>query len=268
MSRPQMPIRMNRRAVLPMQSRSQKVLLHSRALAGLAAACVVASAALASCGGAAAPRRPPPDPAAAFRPKDGTYRYSTRGFESVDALLGARHRYPDTTSIQVSRSSCGYAERWIARRERHTQFDYCVSSDGSRRLNAINDYHEFFGYPEDQRYQCSGARVAALAKVARGFSWTDRCRSRTTLLVLKGKVLGRALLHSARGRIKAVHLYVVARSKGHSAGRTTYNTWLEVPGGLLVQRDVTGSATTGTPAGRVHSEERYRLKLAAGPSGH
>jgi len=229
------------------------------------AATLIAALTIAACGSDDPDEPPPPNPRTAFEPAPGRYSYATRGFETVDALLGSRHSYPPRTRTTVAHKACGYTERWLPRRERRLQFDYCVTADGSRRLKAVDDIHEFFGYPEALHYVCKGEPVPALARVKIGFRWTDRCKARTTSLVLRGKVLRRSTLNIKGTEVPTVLLRVEARSRGKATGRNVNNSWLAVPSGLLVRRSVRGTATTRTPIGNVNSKERFRMELDAPP---
>jgi hypothetical protein len=203
----------------------------------------------------AGPALPPNQPA------PGAYRYSTSGFETVDALLGARHNYAKQTRVRVATRPCGYTERWFPRRERWVQFGYCVAADGARRLRQINDFHEFFGYPVTRNYRCKGASVPSLESVQAGFSWTDRCHAKSTSLILHGRIVGRRKIDVEGAAVDTVHLKVVARSRGRSTGTSVNDYWLAMNNGLLVRRIVHGDAATRTPIGKVRSSESYRLRL-------
>jgi hypothetical protein len=230
-----------------------------RAALGLAAATVMVS--LASCGSSSQPQKPPPDPRIAFEPTPGSYEYATKGFEKIDALLGARHVYPATTKVRVALRPCGYSERWNASSERWTRFDYCVSANGSRRLDALADFHEFFGYPEALNYRCSGGAIPPLVAVRKGFRWTNRCAGGSTDLVLRGKVVGHETIEVGSDSVAAVHLRIASRSEGKATGSATNDSWLAESNGLLVRRSVSGKATTRSPVGKVGSQERLKMRL-------
>jgi hypothetical protein len=51
-------------------------------------------------------------------PEPGVYVYASRGFDSVDALTGARHDYPAQTTVTVTTEGCGVRVRWNTVRER------------------------------------------------------------------------------------------------------------------------------------------------------
>lgn len=229
-------------------------------ISGLVLAPIAIVASIAGCG-SKDPVRPPASTQAPFQPPVGTYSYATSGQERADLLLGVRNRYPALTRVRVTRRPCGYSERWIANQGRWMQLDYCVGTDGSRRLEGLIDFHEFLGYPVTLSYRCEGASIPNLARVRRGFSWTDRCTARTTSLVLHGSVAGRKRIEVDGVTFDAVRLRVVARMRGRNEGRISSDYWLSARDGLLLRRTVAGNAKTKTPVGKVVSRERFRLSL-------
>lgn len=45
-------------------------------------------------------------------PEPGVYLYESSGFDSVDALTGARHDYPAQTTVTITTEGCGVRVRW------------------------------------------------------------------------------------------------------------------------------------------------------------
>ena len=54
-------------------------------------------------------------------PAPGVYTYATTGRESIDALDGRSHRYPEVSTITVTHEECGAVLRWRPLRERWTR---------------------------------------------------------------------------------------------------------------------------------------------------
>ena len=80
----------------------------------------------------------------------GVYQYATTGFDSVDALTGARHDYPNITTITVVPYGCGVRLRWDIAVERWDSWDWCLDGDALRQTGWVG-YHEFFGTPGRER---------------------------------------------------------------------------------------------------------------------
>ena len=63
----------------------------------------------------------------------------------------ARHDYPSPSTVTVARTGCGVSERWEPRPERSAEWRFCLDA-GRWRLDALLDYHEFFGQAVRQEF--------------------------------------------------------------------------------------------------------------------
>ena len=172
-----------------------------------------------------------------------TFAYTTRGFEEVDALGGARHDYPATTRITLRRSGCGHLLVWRPLRDRSTGYELC-----GRELRSIREVHEFFGRRDERTYRC-----AAGSTLTRGY----RCTARGTVEVARGGVVG---VEGAGGG-HAVHVRLTTRSSGDVEGTGTRDFWLRRRDGFPVSLAATNANSTASMLGRVHYRERYALDL-------
>ena len=55
----------------------------------------------------------------------GLYVYATTGYETTDALAGARHDYPAETYLTIQPGGCGTLVRWQPLEQRYEEWDYC-----------------------------------------------------------------------------------------------------------------------------------------------
>ncbi len=160
---------------------------------------------------------------------EGVYLYRTSGEESVDALRGAHHTYPATTTITVARTACGLRLTWRALETRSDAWTICGG-----RIQQIDEVHTFFGSRDETIYVCHGSLA---------------CRSGrgrlTGTLVSKGGSL------ALRGRIT-----------GGDSGTETI-VWRFGHGG--VPERVTLESSTSRPLfiGRVRYRERAELRLSS-----
>jgi hypothetical protein len=92
-------------------------------------------------------------------PAPGVYRYRTVGHESIDALGGATHHYPEETTITVTREGCGVHLRWDALAERRDEWRLCVTPRGIELQPTGLQYHEFFGSADSEDVVCDRAIV-------------------------------------------------------------------------------------------------------------
>ena len=148
----------------------------SRRWLAAGAAAVVAAATLAAIGGWHLLRRDDVEPAtvadavASFRAQQasaaatghpatpiptGVYVYETDGFEQTDALGGATHRYPSTSTISVTGHPCGVLLRWDVLDGRSTTWQLCLGSDGWTQ-KVRDERHTFFGIGDQTTYRCPG----------------------------------------------------------------------------------------------------------------
>ena len=87
---------------------------------------------------------------------EGVYLFTTRGEESLDALGGAHHRYPATTSVTAARVPCGMRLHWEALQGRSTTWTLCATRLGIE-LRASEEVHRFFGQSDRTTYDCEGS---------------------------------------------------------------------------------------------------------------
>ena len=86
----------------------------------------------------------------------GVYVYATTGAESVDALGGDAHSYPNPTTMTVTATQCGYEMSWIPVSGRSDVTDVCRDGAGLTNTTTANA-HEFFHMSEAEHFVCDGA---------------------------------------------------------------------------------------------------------------
>ncbi|MEQ1874591.1 MAG: hypothetical protein ABL953_12775 [Ilumatobacteraceae bacterium] len=98
-------------------------------------------------------------PEAQTLPLTGVYRYATVGRESIDALDGAEHVYPDETTITFATVGCGVEMRWDALVERRDIWNLCVTDAGIELQPNGDAYHVFFEQEEIEPIECDRSVV-------------------------------------------------------------------------------------------------------------
>jgi hypothetical protein len=213
---------------------------------------------IAGCGSDNSP--PGSAPAGEAVQKPGAYTYATRGFDRVSAVLPSRHDYPAETTVTVSRSGCGIAERWDALPERWSVSRFCI--DGRRwRLRSIIDYHEFFGQSVREQYDCTGPLIPRPDLVRKGLRWTDRCTSQQGTATVRGSALGTRVLEVDGKKVTTGVFRLRARLRGSIQGVNVTDSWLLRTTGLLVRREVTSTTVVDSQVGPVDGREHYSLML-------
>ncbi len=221
-------------------------------------ALAVAALWLTACGGSGDRAEPNPDRPTAQ--PEGDYSYMTSGFERLSAVVASQHDYPRVSTVTVSQTGCGFAERWEPRPERSSEWRFCV--DGARwRLVLLLDYHEFFGQPVTQRFTCRGRFVPRPPTVAIGFRWTDRCRGAGSRVTVRYEAVREQPIKVAGQPVKTVFVRARARLRGRIQGVNRLDSWLSRKNGLLVRRLVRSDTAIDSPFGKVKDRERYVLEL-------
>ena len=87
-------------------------------------------------------------------PNPGVYLYRTTGFESIDAVGGSRHDYPEQTTITVVRQGCGVMLTWDVLQERSDMWNLCVEDEGIALTTEGLAFHQFFGQSRTEPLTC------------------------------------------------------------------------------------------------------------------
>ena len=196
-------------------------------------------------------------------PQPGVYVYATTGDESVDALTGAHHTYPEQTTISVVASGCGVRLRWAPLVERYEEWDVCPTPDGGLVTTGYTSYHTFFNQVEDDHYVCPAGTVYLPATPVPGSTWTVSCTHENTLDTTVWTVVGREPVVVGGVTVDAVHVHGTDGSTDPdgSTTQTTIDVWLRPSDGLTLKRLEDGSSTTKSPIGDVHYREHIELQL-------
>ena len=189
----------------------------------------------------------------------GVYQYATSGFDGVDALTGARHDYPEITTITVVPYGCGVRVRWDIAVERWDSWDWCLDDDGLRQTGWVG-YHEFFGTPGENDYTCDGDPRPLDAPA--GTTWTMTCRmAERTTTSFTGTVIERTTLPVAGTEIPVLHLRYEVDVVGESTGHQSVEGWYRTTDGLPVREHLTITTQQDTVIGTTNFEETYAIDL-------
>jgi hypothetical protein len=190
---------------------------------------------------------------------DGVYLYATRGAESVDAIGGARHRYPKTSSITVVTEPCGMRLLWEPLEERSATWTLCATPRGIE-LSGWEVVHEFFGQRDSTTYACTES-VLVPAEQAPGAMSTLDCRSGSGRQMGDTRFIGVEEVATAGRRLRAVHVRTVGRVSGGDEGTETTDWWLDERTGLPLRIGLSSRTSRSILIGEVHYAEDADLRL-------
>lgn len=195
------------------------------------------------------------------RPGDyGLYKYATTGYESTDALAGARHVYPAETYLTIQPGGCGTRVRWQPLEQRYDEWDYCP--DG--RLDGWDSYYEWFRFGNTDQWRCPEP-VAVQGEP--GAFWTVECYREGNENAAAGvetttyEVLGYEPLAVGTGEVEALHVRATVVGTGGSVARGVVDTWYLPGTHLPVRRVVVHDSTTDSRIGTVQYHEQAEIQL-------
>ena len=243
------------------------------------AAAVVATAALAALGGWYFLLRDDVEPAsladaiASFRAQEaragerdspippGVYVYATDGFERTDALGGATHRYPPTSTITVTSDPCGVRLRWDVLDGRDTTWRLCIGPDGWEQ-RVRDERHTFFGIGDQTTYSCTDTLFRPSGDEP-GTTFPVSCTTGQATERGRGLVVARESCKAGSAALGCAHVRATTRFGGGTTGSSTYDFWLARDTGLPVAIGMVSRTTNGSLIGDVHYEEDVSLRLTS-----
>ena len=190
----------------------------------------------------------------------GVYVYATRGAESVDAFVSARHVYPARTGLTAEPVDCGVRLDWEALQGRSTIWTLCRTRLGLD-LHISDETHRFFGQNDRTIYSCSGVLLepAAGERGDRPF----RCISARGRETGRLHTFGREEVEVGGRTVAAVHVRTVGRVAGGDSGTETVDWWLEPGSGLPLRLVLESRTSRPLPIGRAHYREDVTLRLVS-----
>ncbi len=190
------------------------------------------------------------------------YTYATTGRESIDALDGRSHRYPETSTITVTHEGCGAVSRWRPLRERWDAMSVCPSARG-QELRVDRNHHEFFGIGDTREFVCEPGALFFPATMAPGTTWADRCSTDDVDVVRTGTILGTSELVVGGTPVTVLGFEIHEAISGASTGTTERTVHVVPDTGLTVELQVAVDVRNDSPLGDVHYMERYRIRLTS-----
>jgi hypothetical protein len=198
-------------------------------------------------------------PGALRTPTPGVYRYRTVGREDTNAVGGAGHRYPDTTTVTITAAPCGFTMRWDGLEQRWDSWTVCVTN---RELYVTSETfkHAFFGVSDQRTYACTRAQLRP-GPEAPGTRVGGRCAGAGDTAVWTGQVVGVEQLRIEGVSVPALHTRIVEHLSGNTDGDRSWDDWWSIDAGLLLRRRWTVVGDSSTVFGGAHYTESVALDL-------
>lgn len=198
------------------------------------------------------------------QPKLGVYVYDTDGWEETDALGGARHEYPATTTITVQSGGCGVTARWDVLEDRSEEVERCPALDGGESVAGFVSRHGFYGRRDERSFRCDpGSVYRPPPATPAGTAWTYRCRSAATTATNTVTIVAYETVTVSGTPVKAVHLRQIGKPGGDTAGSMQRELWLSVHDGVLLRERGMVESQTSEGAITANYREQYELRLTS-----
>lgn len=193
-------------------------------------------------------------------PTPGVYLYSTAGLESIDAVGGSTHRYPEQTTITVVHDGCGVSLRWDALKERREQWMLCLEDDGIALAPEGQAFHEFFGQTRTEDLTCDRSVVVLPADGAARPPVALSCLLGENTWLPSWEVLERSRLTVGATVVPVQHVRMTISDNDHYYEHYTMDWYLDERG-LPIQVRVQKESLSDTAYGDVLYTEVYGLDL-------
>ena len=199
-------------------------------------------------------------------PATGVYRYATVGRESIDALDGAEHVYPDETTITFAAAGCGVEMRWDALMERHDEWNLCVTEAGIELQPTGGAYHIFFGQEKIEPIECDESVVLVPSELA---DQPVKAEPIALNCLIGGQpwfpvweVLGRDQRTVEGTQVEVQHVRMTVTDEDEFHEYITLDWYLD-DHGLLIAATLAKQTLADTVVGAVTYKESYTLELVS-----
>lgn len=193
-------------------------------------------------------------------PAPGVYVYDTDGYEEVSALGGARHDYPDQSTMTVTTSDCGVLVHWAPLEQRFEDWDICYAGS-AMLMRTFTTHHEFFGQTEERRYNCTSTYIRPPSDVA-GTTANGACTGKTDNATTSATVVGAESVTIGGTPIDAIHIHIDQHVTGKVRGYERGDVWVRATDGALLVFQMVIDGDGDTVIGPTHFHEEINLKLA------
>jgi hypothetical protein len=207
---------------------------------------------------------PTPAATAAAPPstEEGVYTFNTEGYESTNALGGARHDYPAETAVTLRRTDCGWTQRWQPLQERWDETALCHTDQGMD-VRRFTTHHEFFQRSQEQAFDCPEGSNVHRWNAPPGATWTWRCTAGSSAIDTVVTVEGTEPLDLGGETVDVVRIRYESKMTGANRGTQVQERWLRPGDGLNVRIHTDIDTETDSPFGAVHYEEHYTITMAS-----
>jgi len=150
---------------------------------------------------------------------------------------------------------CGERERWQVLAGRWSDVEACGEA-----LAALTEFHEFFGFAQEEFFRCHGASPSGRRSLQPGARIANFCRSDDSSVASAARVVGVERVPVGNRSFDTIHVRSRNVLEGGTSGITKRDEWRRRSDGLLLRRSTETDADTSAGGGS-HYTERYTIRL-------
>ncbi|MCB0879063.1 MAG: hypothetical protein KDC46_08805 [Thermoleophilia bacterium] len=199
------------------------------------------------------------------RPEAGTYSYTGSGRESVSALGGSEHVFPEEVAIVVTldpeddcawTSNVVYVKQHIEERRFCTKGGEMIDRGFTRKIN-------FFNQLQTTEYECGDDAIRLRTDSQQGDTWEWTCREGDkSTSVYTATALGKETMTVGGEQVDVWHTKVVSKQTGDTNGGDTSEFWLTETG-LPVKFTGNLKVKTKSVLGDTDFQEKFTYALTS-----
>jgi hypothetical protein len=199
------------------------------------------------------------------RPNPGTYSYEGAGRESVTALGGSEHVFPERIAIVVTldaEDDCRWTSNIVYVRQHIEERRFCTSNGTMTDLGFRREI-EFFNQLQRTEYECGEDAVRLRTDAEPGDSWTWTCTEGDAARSdYAATFVGTETLIVGGQEVETWHTRIVSRQSGATVGRDTSELWV-TESGLPVRFSADLRVTTQSVLGETVYQEQLDYTLTS-----
>jgi len=199
------------------------------------------------------------------RPEPGTYTYTGSGEESVDALGGSKHTFPDEIAAVVeldAEDDCRWTSNVIYIKQHVEERRFCTKGTVMTDLGFTRKI-EFFNQLQTTGFTCDDDAERLRADSQEGDTWSWTCSEGiATTSKYTTTFLGKETLTVGGEQIDTFHTRVVSKQSGDANGTDTSEFWL-ADTGFAVKFTADLDVRTKSVLGDTHFKERASYALTS-----
>lgn len=199
------------------------------------------------------------------RPEPGTYTYAGSGRESVSALGGSEHVFPDEIAVVVELDAdddCAWTSNVVYVKQHIEERDFCTEGETMVDRGFTRET-EFFNQKQTTVYECGDDAIRLDTDAEPGDTWEWTCTSgENTMSTYKATFVGTDTMTIGGDDVEVFHTKVASTQSGDTNGTDNSEFWL-TESGLPVKFSADLKVKTKSVLGETEFQEKLGYTLTS-----